>query len=106
MTRRSNLARRRPRKAEPEATSTPGTWKLQDAKAHFSEVVRAARSHGPQRVTIRGESAAVVISAEDYARLAPLAAQPSLHTLLSNSPLRDLEFGEEGIRAPVRDVIL
>jgi prevent-host-death family protein len=106
MTHRSNLARHRSRKAESEPTSTRGTWKLQDAKAHFSEVVRAARTHGPQRVTIRGESAAVVISVEDYARLAPLAAQPSLHALLSNSPLRDLEFGEEGVRAPVRDVVL
>jgi antitoxin Phd len=105
MARRSNLARRS-RKAEPGSTAIPGTWKLQDAKARFSEVVRAARLYGPQRVTVRGESAAVVISAEDYARLVPLAAQPSLHALLSNSPLRDLEFDHDSIRAPVRDVSL
>jgi hypothetical protein len=30
----------------------------------------------------------------------------SLHALLSNSPLQDLEFGEEGDRSPVRDVAL
>jgi hypothetical protein len=30
----------------------------------------------------------------------------SLHALLSNSPLRDLEFGEEGERSPVRDIEL
>jgi antitoxin Phd len=106
MTRRANLARRRARKAEPEPTLTLGTWKLQDAKARFSEVIRAARMHGPQRVTIRGENAAVVISAEDYARLAPAAAQPSLHALLSNSPLRNLEFEHAGVRVPVRDVSL
>jgi antitoxin Phd len=83
-----------------------GSWKLQDAKAHFSEVVRAAQTKGPQRVTVRGKAAAIVISAEEYARLAPLAAEPSLHALLSRSPLRDLEFERESVRAPVRDVAL
>jgi hypothetical protein len=33
-------------------------------------------------------------------------SKPNLHVLLSNSPLRDLEFGEEGERSPVRDVEL
>jgi antitoxin Phd len=85
--------------------SLPG-WKLQDAKARFSQVVRDARERGPQRVTVHGKDAVVILSAEDYARLAPSAAQPSLHALLSQSPLRDLEFGHEGIRVPVRDVEL
>jgi hypothetical protein len=30
------------------------TWKLQDAKARFSEVVRLALTAGPQDVTVRG----------------------------------------------------
>ena len=81
-------------------------WKLQDAKAHFSEVVREAREHGPQRVTLHGKDAVVILSAEDYARLAPAAAQPSLHALLSSSPLRDLDFEHGSVRAPVRDVEL
>ena len=67
-------------------------WKLHEAKAQFSRVVREAREHGPQRVTVRGKEAAVILSAEDYARLAPTAAQPSLHALLSKSPLRELDF--------------
>jgi prevent-host-death family protein len=46
-------------------------WKLEDAKARFSEVVRRAQSEGPQRVTVRGRDAVVVISAEDLARLLP-----------------------------------
>jgi prevent-host-death family protein len=45
-------------------------WQLQDAKARFSEVVQRARRDGPQTVTLRGERAAVVLSAEDYDRLA------------------------------------
>ena len=81
-------------------------WKLQDAKAHFSQIVREAREHGPQRVTVHGKDAVVILSAEDYALLAPAAAQPSLHVLLSSSPLRDLEFEHGSVRSPVRDVEL
>jgi len=81
-------------------------WKLQDAKAHFSQVVREAREQGPQRVTLHGKDAVVILSAEDYARLAPAAAQPSLHALLSGSPLRDLDFEHGSVRSAVRDVEL
>jgi len=38
-----------------------GRWKLEDAKARFSEVVRHAREDGPQRVTVRGQDAVVVM---------------------------------------------
>jgi prevent-host-death family protein len=41
-------------------------WPLQDAKNRFSEVVQRARREGPQTVTLRGERAAVVLSAADY----------------------------------------
>jgi prevent-host-death family protein len=52
---------------------SPGsTWKLQDAKARFSEVVRRAKSEGPQRVTIHGKDAVVVIAANEYEK--PLAS--------------------------------
>ncbi len=44
-------------------------WKLEDAKARFSEVVRRAKNEGPQRVTVRGKDAVVVISADDLERL-------------------------------------
>jgi antitoxin Phd len=81
-----------------------GQWKLQDAKARFSEVVRAAEQVGAQTVTVHGREAVVVLSAQEYARLTAIAARPNLHALLSNSPLRDLEFGEPGERSPVRDV--
>jgi len=46
-------------------------WTLQDAKARFSEVVRRARSEGPQRVTVRGQDAVVVIAADELDRLLP-----------------------------------
>lgn len=50
----------------------PGTWKLQDAKARFSEVVRKAETEGPQRVIVHGKDAVIIIAARDYAqKLAP-----------------------------------
>lgn len=49
-------------------------WKLEDAKARLSEVVRLAKSHGPQVVTVRGEEAAVVVSAEEFAGMLPKSA--------------------------------
>lgn len=36
------------------------TWKLQDAKARFSEVVRKAEAGEPQRVTRHGKEAVIV----------------------------------------------
>jgi prevent-host-death family protein len=47
--------------------SPPATWKLRDAKARFSEVVRRAQSEGPQRVTVHGKDAVVIVSAGEYA---------------------------------------
>jgi prevent-host-death family protein len=49
------------------------TWKLEDAKARFSEVVRRARTEGPQRVTVRGKDAVVVIAVETLEKLLPPA---------------------------------
>jgi prevent-host-death family protein len=44
-------------------------WQLQEAKNHLSEVVRKARSEGPQVITLHGSAAAVVVSAQDYGRM-------------------------------------
>src|SRR3974377_1111518 len=47
----------------------PGRWLLQDAKARFSELVRRARSEGPQHVTVHGRDQVVVVAAEEFRRL-------------------------------------
>jgi prevent-host-death family protein len=54
----------------PKSKKTPprGAWKLQDAKARFSEVVRKAQTEGPQHVTVHGKDAVVVLAAHDYAQ--------------------------------------
>ena len=45
---------------------TANTWKLQDAKARFSEVVRKAREGEPQQVTVHGEEAVVVVDPKRF----------------------------------------
>lgn len=90
-----------------DQSPTPGAsiWKLEDAKAQFSEVVRAARERGPQKVTVRGREAVVIMAAEDYARLAPAAASPSLAALFADSPFARLERFEGTLvreHAPMR----
>jgi antitoxin Phd len=42
------------------------TWKLQDAKARFSEVVRKARAGVPQKVTVHGKDAVVILDPERF----------------------------------------
>jgi prevent-host-death family protein len=59
------------RNRKPKKAPAPGTWKLQDAKARFSEVVRKAQTEGPQHVTVHGKEAVVVISASEYATAVP-----------------------------------
>ena len=42
------------------------TWKLQDAKAQFSELVRRARSGEPQEVTVHGKRAVAVVDLDRF----------------------------------------
>lgn len=78
-------------------------WPLQDAKNQFSRVVQKARSEGPQIVTLRGERAAVVLSAADYDALR--AGRPSLVDDLLAGPDWDEDFAARA-KTPSRDVAL
>jgi prevent-host-death family protein len=64
-------------------------WQIQEAKAMFSEVVKAAAVK-PQIITVRGKETAVIISIEEYKKL----AQPrqTLYEFIQDSPLRDLKL--------------
>jgi antitoxin Phd len=46
-------------------------WKLEDAKARLSEVVRLAATRGPQLVTVRGREAAIILAPDEYRQLLP-----------------------------------
>ena len=56
------------------------TWKLEEAKAKFSEVVRRAHDLGPQYVTVRGKQAVAIIDAAELERLLP--ANPAVLPLV------------------------
>lgn len=63
------------------------TWPLGLAKARFSEVVRLARSGRPQCVTVHAREAVTIVATPEFERLTATASFPTLHELLSNSPL-------------------
>lgn len=53
------------------------SWRLEEAKSRFSELVRRAEHEGPQRVTVRGRDAVVVIAADELDRLLPRDGEPA-----------------------------
>jgi antitoxin Phd len=58
-----------------------GSWKLQDAKARFSELLNIVLRKGPQIVTRRGVAMAVVVPMDEWRRL-KATARPGLKSLL------------------------
>jgi prevent-host-death family protein len=81
-----------------------GEWALQDAKARFSEVVRKARTEGPQRITVHGREEVVVVSVEEYRRVKGERTGAALVKLLQDSPLRDVRIERTSTRSNVRGV--
>ncbi len=65
------------------------TWQMQTAKARFSDVVRSAKSDGPQDITMHGKSVAVVLSRELYDRLS--GNTQSLVQFMQSSPLHGMD---------------
>jgi prevent-host-death family protein len=61
------------------------TWTVAEAKARFSEVVQKAETEGPQRITRRGEEAAVIVSKKEWDRRTK--RKGTLLEFFRNSPL-------------------
>jgi antitoxin Phd len=95
------------------------TLTLRDAKNQFSRVVAAAEAGRPQFVSKRGRSAVVVLSVEDYRRLATAGSEapknfiehllsipkrpPSIsddEELFAREAFRERELGFEGVLDP------
>ena len=90
-----------------EASPAPfGRWRLQDAKARFSELVRLAHSDGPQHVTLHGRDAVVVVDAMEYRRLTGARTGQLLVDVLQASPHREIELAPRRSAMPVRTVKL
>jgi prevent-host-death family protein len=88
------------------STASSGYWALQDAKARFSELVRRARSEGPQHVTVHGRNEVVVVSIEEFSRLTGERTGKALADAMQASPWREIEIEPERSALPVRDVAL
>ena len=84
----------------------PNRWALQNAKAHFSELVRRVKSDGPQHVTVHGRDEVVVISVADFQRLSGSETGQTLIDALQSSPFRDLEIEPKREAMPIRGVRL
>lgn len=82
-------------------------WRLQDAKAQFSQVVEAALQGEPQHVTRRGRDAVVVLSETSYRRLqqsSRIAAPGFISHLLAVPKTADASMDQANIK--LRDVAL
>lgn len=100
------MTRKQPVKAGTSSQSPRGRWRLQDAKARLSELVRLAHSEGPQHVTLHGRDAVVVVDAEEFLRLKGERTGQLLIDALQASPHRDVEIAPHRSAIPVRNVDL
>lgn len=80
------------------------TWQVQEAKAKFSEVLKEAKSHGPQQITHHGELVAVIISKTEYEKLR--GHRQSLVEFLQDSPLKGLDLDIKRDKSLTREVDL
>ena len=62
------------------------SWTVAEAKAKFSEIIKRAMSEGPQTITRKGRTAAVVVGAEEWQRKTKRVG--SLADFFAASPLR------------------
>jgi len=79
-------------------------WQLQEAKNKFSNLVECAQNDGPQIVTKHGKAAVVIISADDYRKLA--RPKTNLHQFLRKSPMSDLDLDLYRDKKKPRDISL
>ena len=94
------------KRSKPKGAYPGNRWSLQDAKAKLSEVVRQARECGPQRVTVHGRDAVVIVRAEEFDRMRRPISGRDLLAMMASSPLADVDFERLSVKSPVRDVDL
>lgn len=67
-------------------------WQLQEAKGNFSQLIKRAAGGDAQTVTVHGKPTAVVVSAEEYARLTRRRGKLSAALLNPGLAVDDLDF--------------
>lgn len=80
------------------------SWQIQQAKQRLSEVIRHAKTDGPQQLTDRGEPSAWILSDEDYMKL--VKPKESIVSFFQRSPHRDVELKVERRKDFPRDIAL
>jgi len=79
-------------------------WSVAEAKAKFSEIIERAMSEGPQTITRRGRTAAIVVSAEEWQRKTERAG--SLAEFFAGSPLHGSQLKVRRLKAKPRKIRL
>jgi antitoxin Phd len=77
-------------------------WQLQEAKNKFSNLVEKAQHEGPQFVTKHGKESVVVLSVEDYQKIA--RPQSSLLEFFQGSPLAGVSLKIKRDKSFSRDI--
>ena len=90
-------------RSKPAGPRSGNRWRLRDAKARLSEVVRQAQRFGPQRVTLRGRDA-VVMRDDEFDRLQRPVSGRDIVTALSASPLEEVTIERLTVKSPARRV--
>lgn len=62
------------------------TWTVADARMDFCQILKEAVTNGPQRITKYGRTTAIIVSAEEWKRIAGRSG--NLRDFLTESPLR------------------
>ena len=84
--------------------TTSDTWTVAEAKAKFSEIIERAMSEGPQTITRKGRTAAVVVGAEEWQRKTKRAG--NLAEFFAGSPLRGSNLKLRRLKARSRKISL
>ncbi|MBS0194011.1 MAG: type II toxin-antitoxin system Phd/YefM family antitoxin [Proteobacteria bacterium] len=72
------------------------TWQVQEAKARFSELLRASTENGPQLVSLHGKPAAVVVPISQWQRMQQAAGRSAKDWLLAPEARGTLEIPARG----------
>lgn len=79
-------------------------WQLQEAKNKFSNLVEKAHNEGPQFVTKHGKESVVVLSVEDYQKIA--RPKTNLVEFFQESPLKGVSLKITRDKSLSRDIKL
>jgi prevent-host-death family protein len=77
---------------------------ITEPKAKFGEMIRRVEKEGPQRITMRGKEAVVVVSVGEWSR--KTKRKGSLAEFFANSPLRGAELDVNKKKDLPRDIKL